>query len=123
MGDYIIAIFNIMVSGSIFILFICYRGRLFEQNKVERIGLNIMAISAFIICIKTTANLLFGSPSFDVYGMMFRIGYLLYLASNIYTSHTEGVAVAVKKPMVHVFASQCPDSVKEPSRQVLVAAK
>ncbi len=101
-----IAVMNVVVSGAIFILFVSYRSRLFEQNIVERVGLNVMAISAFIIAIKTMNNLVAGEIKFDYYGLLFRAGYLAYFASNIYTAHKVGVAVAVKKPKSHVFVSQ-----------------
>ncbi len=94
------AIINIGVSLAIFVLFMLYRGRLFEQNKIEQIGLNLMAICAFVIVCKTVYNLASAQVQFDVFGLLFRAGYLLYMIGCIYTTHTVGVSVAATSPRV-----------------------
>ena len=75
--------------------------------------MNIMAIACTAIVIKMVYSIVTDNYSyFDPYGMLFRVGYLTYMISSVYSMKRDGASIMWKADQDSVFMIRKDDECK-----------
>ena len=82
--DNVLSIANVVVTSMIPFLVACNWRRFDALACLERLGQSIMAISCACIVMKAGYYLSMQEFRSDMFGIIFRLGYLFYLAGNLY---------------------------------------
>lgn len=106
--DVLLVVINMVVAVTIVTVMLYNRHKLVEQNIIERMGHNFMVIACTCIAVKMLHDLTIGTFKFDVYGMLFRCGYLVYLIGSLYSTHRDGVSLLWKSDQAKCFVTQAP---------------
>lgn len=99
-----LSVINFMVALALFSILLYNRSRLVEQNWIERVGHNVMAIAVAIISVKVGYCLaVYGAASFDIYGLLFRAGFLIFMLGNLYSTSKYGISLMYKSQQAQCF--------------------